>query len=194
MAFAVLLIFILVVLIIWWALLRNAKKYRPDFPMHEEEIHAAGHPEAAHAGEQAPSVPMETALPGDEASIQMAPPPTGESAIPEGAEVLTRAGTVAAVESQMESSQDAPGVIDDFTIIEGVGPRINDLLHGAGINSFAQLAATDVTRLREILESANLRFIDPVTWREQSELAAQGRMDDLKALTDRLKGGRERNN
>jgi large subunit ribosomal protein L21 len=32
---------------------------------------------------------------------------------------------------------------------------------------------------------------DPSTWAEQAELAAAGRMDDLKALQDKLQGGRE---
>ena len=35
-----LIIFIIVVLIVWWALTRNAKKYKPDFEVHpHEEAH-----------------------------------------------------------------------------------------------------------------------------------------------------------
>ena len=36
-----LIIFIIVVLIVWWALTRNAKTYKPDFEVHpHEESHA----------------------------------------------------------------------------------------------------------------------------------------------------------
>jgi hypothetical protein len=79
---------------------------------------------------------------------------------------------------------------DDLTILEGIGPRVKEVLAEAGITTFAQLAAADVNRLREILEGANLRFLDPGTWAEQARMAAEGRMDDLQAFTDSLRGGR----
>lgn len=79
---------------------------------------------------------------------------------------------------------------DDLELIEGIGPKIAGLLRGAGISTFAQLAATDVGRLREILEAAKLRLADPATWPEQAALAAAGKWEELKALQERLKGGR----
>ncbi|MDI6695849.1 MAG: hypothetical protein QME21_12450 [Anaerolineales bacterium] len=80
---------------------------------------------------------------------------------------------------------------DDLTLIEGVGPKVNQLLNQAGIQTFSQLAATDVERLRQILEDADLRFIDPASWPEQAQLAAQGKRAEMEALQARLKGGRE---
>lgn len=80
---------------------------------------------------------------------------------------------------------------DDLKLIEGIGPKISGLLNAAGITTFAQLAATDVARLRQILADANLtRLADPGTWPEQARLAAAGDWDGLKALTDSLRGGR----
>lgn len=79
---------------------------------------------------------------------------------------------------------------DDLKIIEGIGPKIEKLLNEAGISTFAGLAKTEVTRLQQILLDAKLRIADPTTWPEQASLAAQGKMEELQALQDSLKGGR----
>ncbi len=81
-------------------------------------------------------------------------------------------------------------ISDDLEMIEGIGPKIAKLLHEAGITSFAQLADTDVPKLKGILISANLRVNDPTSWPEQAKLAAGGKLDELKQLQDQLKGGR----
>jgi predicted flap endonuclease-1-like 5' DNA nuclease len=80
---------------------------------------------------------------------------------------------------------------DDLIIIEGIGPKIKELLRNAGIVNFAQLADTPVSRLQEILDAAgpNYRHAHPRTWPEQSVLARDGKMDELKALQDILIGG-----
>lgn len=100
-------------------------------------------------------------------------------------EAETRLSTVEIAEAPA-----APAVIDDLTIIEGIGPKINGLLQAAGITTFAQLADADVERLREILVAADLRFIDPASWGEQSRLAGEGKLDELKVLQGKLRGGR----
>jgi small subunit ribosomal protein S2 len=80
---------------------------------------------------------------------------------------------------------------DDLTRIEGIGPKISGLLAAAGIATFAQLGATDVSRLRQILEEADLAGLaDPSTWPEQARLANAGEWDNLGALQDELRGGR----
>lgn len=85
----------------------------------------------------------------------------------------------------------APLEPDDLRRIEGIGPKISALLQEAGIATFAQLAATDVGRLREILDAAPFRApADPSTWPEQAALAAQGDWEALARLQDELKGGR----
>jgi large subunit ribosomal protein L17 len=82
---------------------------------------------------------------------------------------------------------------DDLTKIEGIGPKISQILSNEGIATFATLAATEESRLEEILEAAGSRFslAEPETWPEQAELAAAGKWDELTALQDRLTGGRE---
>ena len=79
---------------------------------------------------------------------------------------------------------------DDLTRIAGIGPKISNVLQGAGIATFAQLAATDVDRLRQILDESEIRLADPETWPEQAHLAAAGDWEDLQMLQGQLKGGR----
>jgi predicted flap endonuclease-1-like 5' DNA nuclease len=80
---------------------------------------------------------------------------------------------------------------DDLTIIEGIGPKIASLLQAAGIATFSQLAGADLSRLEKILQDAGLKHLaDPATWPEQAKLAAEGKWEELKVLTDSLKGGR----
>ena len=80
---------------------------------------------------------------------------------------------------------------DDLAILEGIGPKVKSLLAGAGITTFAQLAASELDTLNQILDSNKLQFLDPTTWPEQASLAAEGKMDELQELMDNLKGGRK---
>ena len=86
---------------------------------------------------------------------------------------------------------ETPAQADDLELIEGIGPKIAAVLKAAGIVTFADLAAADTSRLVEILQQEpNLRSADPGTWPEQAALAATGKWDELKVLTEQLKGGR----
>jgi predicted flap endonuclease-1-like 5' DNA nuclease/archaellum component FlaC len=86
-----------------------------------------------------------------------------------------------------------PVVPDDLKIIEGIGPKIEELYNAAGIFTFKQLIGTPVEKLKQILVDAGSRFQmhDPTTWAEQARLADEGKMDELKALQDRLNAGKE---
>jgi predicted flap endonuclease-1-like 5' DNA nuclease len=81
---------------------------------------------------------------------------------------------------------------DDLKRIEGIGPKIAGILNAQGIVTFAQLAATDVGRLEQILEEAGPRFqlASPETWPQQASLAAAGDWTALASLQDELAGGR----
>jgi len=79
---------------------------------------------------------------------------------------------------------------DDFSYLDGVGPKISATLRSAGVKTFAKLAAKEVDDIREILVAENpslLRLSDPSTWPEQAGMAAEGRWEDLKALQEDLK-------
>ena len=81
---------------------------------------------------------------------------------------------------------------DDLKKIEGIGPKIAQLLNDAGIMTFSQLADTSADRVREILEAAGSRYKmhDPTTWGQQSQMAAEGKWSELKAWQDELNGGK----
>ena len=82
---------------------------------------------------------------------------------------------------------------DDLKLIEGIGPKIAEVLTQAGIVSFSDLAAASAEKVKEILDASegNFNAADTTTWPEQAQLAADGKMDELNELQDRLKGGRE---
>lgn len=81
---------------------------------------------------------------------------------------------------------------DDFKKIEGIGPKIAELLHNAGITTFAELAATDAAKIRGILDDAGSRYKahDPTTWPAQAAMAAAGEWDKLKEWQSELDGGK----
>jgi predicted flap endonuclease-1-like 5' DNA nuclease len=88
-------------------------------------------------------------------------------------------------------AEPAPVAPDDLKLIEGIGPKIASILQAAGVTTFAQLAATDVSRLKQILADADFTApANPGTWPEQAALAAAGKWDEFEALQDELKGGR----
>jgi predicted flap endonuclease-1-like 5' DNA nuclease len=84
-------------------------------------------------------------------------------------------------------------VEDDLKIVEGIGPKIEELFHAAGIRTWRALAATSVERCRQILDEAGERYRihKPDTWPKQCELAALGKWNELKEWQETLTGGRE---
>jgi predicted flap endonuclease-1-like 5' DNA nuclease len=73
---------------------------------------------------------------------------------------------------------------DDLTVIEGIGPKIDELLLAHDIESFVQVAQLHVDDLLDILERGgpNFRLANPADWAQQALLAAENRWKDLKAL------------
>ena len=80
---------------------------------------------------------------------------------------------------------------NDLTIVEGIGPKINELFHNAGIKTFAQLATASVPQMRKILDDGGSRFriANPSSWAQQAALAAANKWTELKKLQDELSGG-----
>ena len=116
------------------------------------------------------------------------PEPVVEKSIPAELEEDVQPEIVeeAAVEVQ-------PAEPDDLRKIEGIGPKVAGLLNEAGITTFAALAETTVDRLNELLDQADLEFMDPGSWPEQAALAAKGDWEAFEKLTESLEGGRQVN-
>lgn len=81
---------------------------------------------------------------------------------------------------------------EDLKIVEGIGPKIEQLLKDAGIKNWSDLAATTVDEIKEILSGAgnNFRLANPESWPNQARLAAQGNWKALKDYQDFLQGGK----
>jgi large subunit ribosomal protein L27 len=82
---------------------------------------------------------------------------------------------------------------DDLKIVEGIGPKIEQLLKEGGINTWEDLSNAPVERIQEILDAAGPRYQihDPSTWPAQAKFAAEGKWDELKEYQDMLIGGRD---
>jgi large subunit ribosomal protein L27 len=82
---------------------------------------------------------------------------------------------------------------DDLKLVEGIGPKIEELMHAAGITTWAQLAAAPNETLEAILDEAGPRFRihDPATWGKQAAMADAAQWEELEAYQDHLKGGKE---
>ena len=81
---------------------------------------------------------------------------------------------------------------DDLKRIEGIGPKIEELLNAAGIHTFMELSKATKTHLDDILNAGGKRFAihNPTSWAQQSALAAEGKWAELKKLQDVLMGGK----
>lgn len=83
--------------------------------------------------------------------------------------------------------------VDDLTVIEGIGPKIDKLFRAAGIMTHTQLARSSVAEMREILDEGgpDFKIANPASWAQQAQLASENRWAELKKLQDRLIGGVE---
>lgn len=81
---------------------------------------------------------------------------------------------------------------DNLTVIEGIGPKVQELLNENGIVSFKDLAKTTAEDIKALLEPKGGIYsaMDPGTWPAQAEMAAEGKMDELKAWQDELNAGK----
>lgn len=81
---------------------------------------------------------------------------------------------------------------DDLKRIEGIGPKFNDALIAAGIDTFAKLEKASEEELKAALEAAKLRFAPSLpTWAEQAGYLVRGDEAGFKAFTDKLVAGRK---
>jgi cell division initiation protein len=92
-------------------------------------------------------------------------------------------------EINLESSQSDK---TNLEIIEGIGPKIKEVLNNARVITFRDLATTPIYRIKDILDAAGSQFSahDPSTWVEQALLAENGQWEQLEDLRSYLVAGR----
>ena len=125
-------------------------------------------------------------------AVAQAPAATTIAVVASAVEVAA-APAVEAKPVEVEAIAAAPAAkADDLKKIEGIGPKIEELFHNAGIMTFAQLSETSVETMEAILTEAGPRFSthNPGTWAQQAGLAAAGKWAELKTWQDELDGGK----
>lgn len=117
-----------------------------------------------------------------------------EGAVEEQEEEVREEETVV-VDAEAEQDEVIEHVPDDFTKIEGIGPKINQIMIDGGVTTFAAMAYAKPEQLKDILTAAGSRYKmhDTTTWPQQAALAAEAKWDELKELQNQLQGGREAN-
>lgn len=83
--------------------------------------------------------------------------------------------------SVVKTSKTSPSA-DDLKLIEGVGPKLAEILNEAGYTTYAQMAKANVEDLRKVLDAAGSRYKmhNPTTWPLQASFARDGRFEQLK--------------
>ncbi|MFK8103361.1 MAG: 30S ribosomal protein S16 [Saprospiraceae bacterium] len=139
---------------------------------------------AADAGVEVATPKTEAPAPEPEPVVEETPAPEAPAAKEPEAE--------APAKEEAPAAPEAPTAADDLKMIEGIGPKIEELLHNADIKTFAQLSTTEADAIKKILSDAGGRFSthDPTTWPQQAKMAADGEWDKLKVWQDELDGGK----
>ena len=129
------------------------------------------------------AAPVAKAAPKPAAAKPAAPAATAPKAAPKMAAVID----LAAAKKAGFALKNA----NDLTVVEGIGPKINDLFNNAGVKTFAQLAKQTAPQMRKVLDDGGSRFriANPSTWAQQAALAADNKWEELKKLQDNLSGG-----
>ena len=82
---------------------------------------------------------------------------------------------------------------DDLTLVEGIGPKIEEILLAAHVDTYTKLAMTPVEEIRTLLDGAgaNFKVSNPGTWPRQAALIVRGDWAELRRWQDELIGGVE---
>jgi predicted flap endonuclease-1-like 5' DNA nuclease len=128
-----------------------------------------------------------TALESELASIKSSAAGNTQSFISKSAPTILFDATLAAQVFGIKIKE------NDLKIVEGIGPKIEELYHKAGINTWQALSETSTQKSQSILDAAGESFSihTPGTWAKQAELAYQGKWQELKDWQEKLDGGKE---
>jgi predicted flap endonuclease-1-like 5' DNA nuclease len=85
-----------------------------------------------------------------------------------------------------------PAQKDNLKVVEGIGPKIEQLLYEARIYTWDDLAKAKVSFIQTVLDNAgpNYKVHNPESWPFQAKLAFEEKWEELKKWQDEHKGGR----
>lgn len=80
---------------------------------------------------------------------------------------------------------------NDLTIIEGIGPKIQQLFHNNNIKTWKSLSNCSVQKCQSVLDDGGeaYRIHNPGTWPKQARLAYEGKWKTLLEWQEKLDGG-----
>ena len=81
---------------------------------------------------------------------------------------------------------------NDLTVVEGIGPKIQQLFHNHEVKTWKALSECSIEKCQDVLTSGGDRFKmhKPGSWPKQAKLAYEGRWSDLLKWQDELDGGK----
>ena len=81
---------------------------------------------------------------------------------------------------------------NDLKIVEGIGPKIEELFHNFSINTWKLLSEASVEKCQEVLKSGGDRYKihKPDSWPKQAKLAYEGKWKELKDWQEKLSEGK----
>lgn len=81
---------------------------------------------------------------------------------------------------------------NDLKVVEGIGPKIQELFHSHGVNTWKLLSECSIEKCQEVLKSGGERYRihKPNTWPKQALLAYKGEWSALLKWQDELDGGK----
>ena len=81
---------------------------------------------------------------------------------------------------------------EDLVIVEGIGPKIAELLKRNGVMTLIDLSRASPKALSMILKNAGPRFEmhSPLFWPEQARLLSEGKFTEFEKLKDALRSGK----
>jgi predicted flap endonuclease-1-like 5' DNA nuclease len=90
-----------------------------------------------------------------------------------------------------EVQEKALGGADDLQVVEGIGPKVNELFKAKGVTTYKQLAAMSKAEVDAVLESGGDRFkiLNGNSWPQQAALLRDGNMVEFEKYTDYLIAG-----
>ncbi|WP_395683506.1 hypothetical protein [Dokdonella sp.] len=167
-----------------WLLSRFMRRDRPALPGDTPDARYPVAPHDAVGSRFEPLPPIPAEIPS---AAPPAPAAVSASAEPPTRPPPSRVIDVGAARSAGFNLKHA----DDLTIIEGIGPKTDELFRSHGVTGFAQLAQLATADMLAILDQGgpHFKFANPVSWARQASLAAENRWAELKALQDELIGG-----
>ncbi len=110
-----------------------------------------------------------------------------------GAVAATAAAVAPAVERELPFDADAAKAAmgktikkDDLKVVEGIGPKIEEMFHEGGIKTWKALSETAVARCQEILDGGGERYKvhDPASWPMQAKMCYEGKWSELAKWQD----------